>query len=106
MPADPVNVLADHVRSLAGAPPGREASDRELLHGFAARRDEAAFAELVRRHGPLVRGVCRRTLGPDPSADDAFQATFLLLARKAGAPGWSASVAGPVAGGRTRRRRC
>jgi RNA polymerase sigma factor (sigma-70 family) len=69
-------------------------SDAALLATFAVSRNESAFAELVRRHGPLVRGVCRRVLGGDPSADDAFQATFLLLARKAGRGGWQASVAG------------
>ena len=59
-------------------------TDRQLLDQFSCGRDEEAFAELVRRHGPMVLGVCRRVLGDGHAAEDAFQATFLLLVRKSG----------------------
>ena len=62
-------------------------TDRELVRAFAATRDEAAFAEIVRRHGPMVLAVCRRVLADAPEADDAFQAVFLVLARRAGSVG-------------------
>lgn len=59
-------------------------AEGSLLDRFVARRDENAFAIIVARHGPMVRGVCRRYLRDPNDADDAFQATFLILARKAG----------------------
>ncbi|MGE3809345.1 MAG: sigma-70 family RNA polymerase sigma factor [Gemmataceae bacterium] len=66
-------------------------SDRELLAAFAA-GDHAAFQELLERHGPMVLALCRRLLSDEHAAEDAFQATFLVLARKAGSPGWHESI--------------
>jgi RNA polymerase sigma factor (sigma-70 family) len=61
------------------------ATDGQLLRRFLDRRDEAAFAVLLRRHGPMVLGVCRRILRDHHDADDAFQVTFFVLVRKASA---------------------
>ncbi len=84
--------LLQHIRRLAGADDPR--SDRDLLERFAAGADEQAFAELVWRHGPMVLRVCRRLLASPADADDAFQAVFLVLARKAAVVRWRDSVAG------------
>ncbi|HVK17113.1 MAG TPA: sigma-70 family RNA polymerase sigma factor [Fimbriiglobus sp.] len=87
------------------------APDADLLRRFVCDRDATAFAELVRRHGPVVYRVCRRLLGPS-LADDAFQATFLILAtrpesvRQAGSVGsWLVGVAGRVARQMRKRER-
>jgi RNA polymerase sigma factor (sigma-70 family) len=81
-----------HVRTLVAASDAERTSDRELLRRFGERRDEAAFAALVRRHGPMVLGVCRRVLHDVNDAEDAFQAAFFTLARKADARHWQESV--------------
>jgi RNA polymerase sigma factor (sigma-70 family) len=87
------------VRSLLAA--GQEpvaaldsASDRDLLRRFAAARDEAAFAEIVRRHRPMLLRLCQRVLHNGHDAEDVCQAAFLLLAQQATLPRWHASVAG------------
>jgi RNA polymerase sigma factor (sigma-70 family) len=67
----------------AFTPAGPPTPDVELLTLFIDRNDQDAFTELVRRYGPMVLGVCRRTLGNGPDADDAYQATFLVLAKRA-----------------------
>jgi len=71
-----------------------EATDGELLERFVTDRDESAFSELVERHGPKVFAVCRRVLGHHQLAEDAYQATFIVLARRAHAVQPRSAVAG------------
>jgi RNA polymerase sigma factor (sigma-70 family) len=76
-----------YLHRLFGLPRGHDSSDAQLLERFVAEQDEAAFERLVWRHGPTVLGVCRRVLRHEQDAEDAFQATFLVLVRKAGSIG-------------------
>jgi RNA polymerase sigma factor (sigma-70 family) len=73
-----------HLRDLVKGPATSPLTDGQLLERFASRQDEAAFEVLLTRHAPLVLGVCRRTLHDPHDVEDAFQAVFLVLARKAG----------------------
>jgi len=84
-------VFLRYVQRLTAARQGL-VTDRELLERFAWRRDEEAFALLVERHGPMVLRVCRRVLASSHDAEDVFQATFVILARKARSVRWRDSV--------------
>jgi RNA polymerase sigma factor (sigma-70 family) len=72
------------IRRVVEDPQVRDLSDRDLLQRFRSQHDEVAFHALLGRHGAMVVDVCRGVLGDGPDADDAFQATFLVLAQKAG----------------------
>jgi RNA polymerase sigma factor (sigma-70 family) len=79
----PTSPVGRFIRRLSVAHLVAAVPDHELIERFAVYHEEAAFAALVRRHGPLVLGVCRRVLTDPHAAEDCFQATFLILARKA-----------------------
>jgi RNA polymerase sigma factor (sigma-70 family) len=87
-----LNPILRYLRRLSGAQESGQLTDAQLLERFVTRRDEAAFEVLVWRYGPLVLGVCRRLLRREQDAEDAFQATFLALVRRAGTIGKGASV--------------
>jgi len=91
-----------HVGRIFGSGTVAGMSDGQLLERFAARRDPAAFEALLDRHGPMVLAVCRGLLADPNDADDAFQATFLVLARRAGAVRVDSSL-GPWLHGVTHR---
>lgn len=76
--------ILGHVQQLFGAGTLVGMAEGQLLERFSSRRDEVALEVLVARHGPMVLGVCRRILSDPHDVEDAFQATFLVLVRKAG----------------------
>jgi RNA polymerase sigma factor (sigma-70 family) len=73
-----------HIRTLIAGRQSEGQGDGDLLDQFIRRRSDSAFAGLLERHGPMILSVCRRVLRDEHLAEDAFQATFLVLARKAG----------------------
>src|SRR5437016_5277105 len=78
-----LNGVLTHIRKLFAARDQDALSDRDLLNRFIKDRDEAAVTMLIERHGPMVLGICRRVLGHAHDAEDACQAAFLVLVRKA-----------------------
>jgi RNA polymerase sigma factor (sigma-70 family) len=83
MAASPISKVLDHIRRIALRQEAARLTDGQLLERFIKRRDDAAFDAIARRHGPMVMGVCQRILRNRHDAEDAFQATFLVLVRKA-----------------------
>ncbi len=88
------NSVLRRLRKVAASIMPLDVADRELLESFISQRDEAAFTALVRRHGPMVRRLCLRVLHHEQDAEDAFQATFLVLSRRAAALRSQQSLAG------------
>jgi RNA polymerase sigma factor (sigma-70 family) len=78
-----LSYVRQYIRKLVGLESGDVLADGQLLERYLARQDGAAFTALVHRYGPLVLGVCERVLSDPNDAEDAFQATFLVLVRKA-----------------------
>jgi hypothetical protein len=83
MAAGQMSRVIKHLRSVMVKQDAAGMTDGDLLKRHVQERDPAAFEALVRRHGPMVMGVCRRVLHNFHDAEDAFQATFLVLVRKA-----------------------
>src|SRR5262245_10129028 len=92
-PRDHKNPLLHQIRRMATLQQLRQMPDRELLSQFVGQHDEAAFRVLMDRYGPMVLRVCKRILGNDQDAEDAYQATFVVLTSEAGAHRWQESVA-------------
>src|SRR5262245_41192493 len=104
MAHEPLGMFIRQLRRMVGPPEGGGLTDAQLLERWVAGRDEAAFEVLLWRHGAMVLGVCRRLLADPHDVDDAFQATFLTLVRRAAAvrkrealAGWLYRVAYRVA---------
>lgn len=93
MASESLACVLRHIHQLAETPAERQRSDAELLHCFLAQRDETAFRHLVHRHSRMVLSVCRQVLRQREDAEDAFQATFLILARNAASIRKRASLA-------------
>jgi RNA polymerase sigma factor (sigma-70 family) len=89
-----LGAVLGHLRQLLNPQAADGPTDGQLLERFLTTREETAFAAVVERHGPLVLGLCRRILGNAHDAEDAFQATFLVLVRKAGSLDRKGSLAG------------
>src|SRR5262245_52389448 len=87
MPINQISGVLQHLRTIV-LRDGAALSDKQLLEEYLSRRDEAALAALVRRHGAMVWGVCRRVLANYHDAEDAFQATFLVFVKKASSIAW------------------
>jgi DNA-directed RNA polymerase specialized sigma24 family protein len=83
MPTDVLSEVLHHLRGSALLREGAEPTDAQLLEAFVRRRDRQALEDLVRRHAPIVWGICRRALAKHHDAEDAFQTTFLVLVKKA-----------------------
>jgi RNA polymerase sigma factor (sigma-70 family) len=92
MASQPVHSIVHYLRGRRQQPRAGVVSDAQLIDRFVRSRDEAAFELLVWRHSPMVLGVCRRVLGNAHDAEDAFQATFFTLARKAATIGAGQAV--------------
>jgi RNA polymerase sigma factor (sigma-70 family) len=99
---DRETVTSDPHSARSGDAAGRDDQDSDLLRRFTSGGEQEAFASLVRHHGPAVLGVCRRILGASGEADDAYQATFLVLARRAASVRRGGSVGGWLRGVATR----
>lgn len=83
MPKSQFTTVFRHIRKAIGLAGAEELPDAQLLDRFVLRQDDTAFEQLIQRYGPMVLGACRRILVDPNDADDAFQATFLVLVRRA-----------------------